>query len=142
MQGFVKKYIHHYNTCKRSKSSKFKKQGVSDQGWQDISIDFVTGIPAVKGTNAITNIIDRFSKERHHIATDKEIVAKRLADLFMHHIWKLHSLPRSIISDCGTQFVNNFWKFLCKRLGISVRLSTTWRPKTNGQSKRLNGVMK
>ena len=60
----------------------------------------------------------------------------------MHHVWKLHGLPRSIILDCGTQFVNDFKKFLYKRLGISVQLSTTWHPKTDGQTKQLNGVMK
>ena len=147
MQGFVKKYVYHCNTCKRSKSPRFKKQGifwplsVPDQRWQDISIDFVTGIPAVKGANAIWKIVNRLSKKRHHIATDKEIDAKRLADLFVHHVWKLHSLPRSIISDCGTQFVNNFWKFLCKKQGISIRLSTTWQLKTDGQTEQLNRVI-
>ena len=114
MQGFVKKYVCHCDTCKRSKSSRFKKQGVlwplsvPDQRWQDISIDFVTGIPAVKGANAICNIVDRLSKERHHIDTDKEFDAEKLADLFVHHVWKLHGLPRSIILDRGTQFVNDF----------------------------------
>ena len=92
MQRFVKKYVCHCDTCKRSKDSRFKKQGVlqplliSDQRWQDISIDFVTGIPAVKGVNAICNIINHLSKERHHIATNKEIDAKKLANLFVHHI--------------------------------------------------------
>ena len=147
MQGFVKKYVCYCDTCKRSKGSRFKKQGVlrplsvPDQRWQDISIDFVTDIPAVKGANAICNIIDRLSKERHHLATDKEIDAERLADVFVHHVWKLHGLPRSIISDRGTQFVNDFWKFFCKRLGINVRLSTAWHSKTDGQTERLNGVM-
>ena len=108
MQGFIKKYVCHCNTCKRSKGSRFKKQGVfrplsvPDQRWQDINIDFLTGISAVKSANAICNIVDCLSKERHHIATDKEIDAERLADLFVHHVWKLHGLPRSIISDRGT----------------------------------------
>ena len=92
MQGFVKKYVCHCDTCKCSKGSRFKKQGilwpllVTDQRWQNISIDFVTGIPAVKDANVICNIVDRLSKERHHIAIDKEIDAKKLADLFVHHV--------------------------------------------------------
>ena len=107
MQGFVKKYIYYCNMYKLSKSSRFKKQGifqplsVFNQRWQDISLDFVTGIFAVKDTNAIYNIVDYLSKKRHHITTDKEIDIERLANLFVHHIWKLHGLPRSIISDCG-----------------------------------------
>ena len=99
MQGFVKKYICYCNTCKCSKDSKFKKEGVLwpllvfDQRWQNISIDFVTGISIIKGANTICNIIDCFSKEHNYIATNKKIDAKRLADLFVHHVWKFHGLP-------------------------------------------------
>ena len=148
MQVFVKKYVRYCATCKCSKDSRFKKQGVLwpllvlDQKWQDISIYFVIGIPTIKGANIICNILDHFSKKRHYIATSKKIDVESLADLFVYHVGKLHGLLRSIISDCSTQFVNDFWKFLYKRLGISIRLSTTWHPKTDGQTKRLNGVMK
>ena len=92
MQGFVKKYICHCDICKYGKGSRFKKQGVLqplsvlDQKWQDISIDFVTGIPAVKAANAICNIVDCLSKDRHHITTNKKIDAKKLADLFVYHV--------------------------------------------------------
>lgn len=92
MQEFVKKYICHCNTCKQRKVSKFKKQGVLwpllvlDQKWQEISIDFVTNIPAVNCANTINIIIDCFFIKRYHIATDKEIDAKRLADLFVRYV--------------------------------------------------------
>ena len=114
MQGFVKKYVHHCNTCKRSKGLRFKKQDVLqpllvlDQRWQDISIDFVIGILAVKSANAIYNIVDCSSKEHHHIATNKNIVVKKLAEFFVYHVWKLYGLLKSMISDHGTRFVNNF----------------------------------
>ncbi len=71
------------------------------KGGKTFSIDFVIGIPVVKGANAICNIIDHLSKKRHHIIINKKIDAKRLADLFLHHVWKLHGLSRSIKSDCG-----------------------------------------
>ena len=148
MQGFVQQYIRHCHICKRSKSSRFKKQGVlqplaiPEQRWQDISIDLVTGIPEVHGCDAILNVVDRLSKERHYIGTTKELNAEGLADLFLKHVWKHHGLPRSIISDCGSQFVSDFWKFLCKKLGVVARLSTAWHPKTDGQTERINGVMK
>ena len=147
MQKFVNRYVSHCHTCKRSKGSRFKKQGVlkplpvPNQRWTDISIDFVTGIPEVDGQNAICNVVCRLTKERHHIATITELNAEGVADLFVKHIWKHHGLPRSIISDRGTQFVNDFWQFLCKRLGIESRLSTAWHPETDGQTERINGVM-
>ena len=85
MQEFIKKYVCHCNTCKCSKGFRFKKQSVLwpllifDQRWQDISMDFVTGISAVKGANVIWNIVDHFSKERHHIAINKKIDAEKLS---------------------------------------------------------------
>lgn len=57
--------------------------------------------------------MDRLSKERHHIATDKELYAERLADLLMKHVSKHHGLPRSIVFDRGSQFISDFWGFLC-----------------------------
>ena len=81
---------------------------VPNQRWQDISIDFLTGIPAVKGANAICNIVDYLSKKRHHITVNKEIEAERLTNLFMHHVWKFYNLLRSIIWDCTTLFINKF----------------------------------
>lgn len=48
---------------------------------------------------------------------------------------------QSIVLDCDSQFVNDFWKFLCKRLDINTGLSIAWHLETNGQTKRLNGVM-
>ena len=147
MQAFVRRYVRHCHVCKRSKGSRFKKQGVlqplpvPQQRWQDISIDLVTGIPEVQGCNAILNVVDRLSKERHYIGTTKELNAEGLADLFLKHVWKHHGLPQSIVSDRGSQFISDFWNLLCKKLGIKAQLSTAWHPETDGQTERINSVM-
>ena len=60
----------------------------------------------------------------------------------MYHVWKFYGLLKSIISDYSTQFINNIWKFLCKRLDINVRLSILWYLKIDSQNKQLNGVKK
>ena len=147
MQGFVQRYVRHCHVCRRSKGYCFKKQGVlqllpvPEQRWQDISIDLVTGIPELQSCDAILNIVDRLSKERHYIGTTKELNAEGLADLFLKHVWKHHGLPRSIVSDRGSQFISDFWKFLCKKLGVTAQLSTAWHPETDGQTERINSVM-
>ena len=147
MQRFVCWYVRHCHVCKLSKGSRFKKQGVfqplfvPEQHWQDISIDLVTGIPKVQKCDAILTVVDRFSKERHYIGTTKELNAKGLADLFLKHVWKHHGLPQSIVSDCGSQFINDFWGFLCKKLSITAQLLTAWHPETDGQTEQINGVM-
>ena len=92
MQSFVRRYVRNCHTCRRSKSSCFAKQGileplpVLEQRWSDISVDFVTGIPEVGGRDAICNVVDRLTKERHHIATTKELDAEGIAELFLNHV--------------------------------------------------------
>ena len=111
------------------------------QRWQDLSINLVTGISEVHGCDAICNVVDRLSKERHYIRTNKELNAEKLADIFLKHVWKHHDLPRNIVSDRGSQFISNFWRFLCKKLGITTQLLTAWHPKTDGQTERINSVI-
>lgn len=56
-------------------------------------------------------------------------------------MWKHHGLPTTIISDRGPQFASRFWKALCERLGIEVRLSTAFHPQTDRQTERFNTTM-
>ena len=48
----------------------------------------------------------------------KKISAEELAKLFRDHVWRLHKLPESIISDKGVQFVAGMIKELNSLLGI------------------------
>lgn len=78
-----------------------------------------------------------------HIVPCKTITnAPDLANLFLQHVWKHHSLPQDIRSDRGLQFASDLWQQLCSDLGISPRLSTAFHPKTDRQTERANQTMK
>ena len=104
-------------------------------------MDFVTGLPWSNGHNAIWVVTDRLSKQRHFVPCKDDVDAAELAELFLRHIFKLHGLPTTIISDRGPQFAAEFWKRLCDRLGIDRKLSTAFHPQTDGQTERINAVM-
>ena len=74
----------------------------------------------------------------HFIATTEKTLAKGLAKLFRDHIWKLHGLPESIISDRGVQFAAGMMKELNNLLGIQMKLSTAYHPQTDRQTERIN----
>jgi len=59
------------------------------------------------------------------------MLAERLAQLFRDNIWKLHSLPKSIISDRGPQFMAGIMQELNRMLGIESKLLTVFYPQTN-----------
>ena len=144
---FVAKYVQHCQVCARSKSSRQGKMGVlrplpiPERRWQDISMDFVTGLPESNGFDAILVVIDRLSKRRHFSSCLTTINAQELAELFLRDIWKLHGLPSTIVSDRGVLFVAEFWKKLCQGLGIKSLLSTAFHPETDGQTERVNASM-
>ena len=65
-------------------------------------------------------------------------MAEGLTRFFRDYVWKLHSLPESIISDRRAQFAANLMKELNQMLGIKTKLSTVFHPQTDGQTEQVN----
>jgi len=74
----------------------------------------------------------------HFIATMEKTSVEGLTKLFWDHIWKLHGLPESIISDRGVQFAAGMIKEPNNLLEIQTKLSTAYHPQTDGQTERIN----
>jgi len=74
----------------------------------------------------------------HSIATTEKTLAEGLTKLFQDHVWKLHGLPESIVSDRGVQFAAGMMKELNNLLGIQMKLSTAYHPQTDRQMERVN----
>jgi len=70
------------------------------------------------GHDAIITVVDSVSKRVHFVLMHITVIAEGAARLFLHHIWKLHGLPKCVVSDCGPQFVASFTKELYRLLGI------------------------
>jgi transposase InsO family protein len=147
MRADVDRYTRNCHTCQGSKPNRHAPFGVlrplpiPECPWQDISMHFNTGLPWSNGCDAIWVVVDRLTKERHLIPCRTNVDAKELANLFIAHIFRLHSLPLTIISHRGPQVSALFWKHLCRRLGIKPRLSMAFHPQTNGQTERMNAIM-
>ena len=103
-----------------------------------LSIDFVVELPSSFGHNAVMTVVDSVSKRVHFIPTHTMVTAEGVARLFLHQVWKLHGLPKCVVSDHGPQFVARFTKELYRLLGIKLASSTAWHPQTDGQTERVN----
>ena len=75
-------------------------------------------LPESSGHDAIMTVIDSVSKRVHFVPTHTTVTAKEVARLFLHYIWKLHSLPKRVVSNHRPQFVVSFTKELYRLLGI------------------------
>jgi hypothetical protein len=77
--------------------------------WEDISMDFVVGLPRTpKGNDSVWVIVDCLTKVAHFVPVKTQHRTERLAELYVEHILRLHGAPKSIVSDRGPQFVAKF----------------------------------
>jgi len=65
-----------------------------------------------KGYNSILVVCDRITKMAHFVLTTEKTSAEGVVRLFWDNIWKLHSLPESIIMDRRVQFAVEMMKEL------------------------------
>ena len=68
--------------------------------WEVISMDFITGLPKSKKQNDyIFVVIDKLSKASHFIPVNLTYKAVNIVDIFLKDIFRLHGIPKEIISD-------------------------------------------
>ena len=105
--------------------------------WEDISMDFVSGLPRTRGRNdSIWVIVDRLTKSAHFLPVRKTRDLESLARLYLKEIGRLHGAPRSIVSDRDSRFVSRFWTSLQEALGTKLSMSTAYHPQSDGQTER------
>jgi len=140
----VERYVDGCNACQRYKNQneasagKLMPNAILEKPWSHILADFITKLLLAQGYDAILVVCDCFSKMAHFIATTEKTSAEGLAKLFQDHVWKLHGLSESIISDRRVQFVVGMMKELNNLLGIQTKLSMAYHPQTDGQMERIN----
>jgi hypothetical protein len=94
--------------------------------WEDISLDFVTGLPKSKGYEAVLVVVDRLSKYSHFILLKHPYTAKSIAEVFVKEIVRLHGFPNSVISDRDPIFVTHFWIEMFKLQGTKLKMSSSY----------------
>ena len=103
-----------------------------------LSVDFIVELPLSSGHDAVMTVVDSVSKRVHFIPTHTMVTAEGAARLFLHQVWKLHGLPKYVVSDCGPQFVARFTRELYRLLEIKLASSTAWHPQTDRQTEHVN----
>ena len=70
--------------------------------------------------------------------TTMNISLEGIAKIYRVEIWKLHGIPKKILSNRGLQFASKFMEELTKALEIKRQLLMAYHPQTDGQMERIN----
>jgi hypothetical protein len=135
MKKEIAQYVARCDTCRRTKAEHQKPAGllqplpVLEWKWEEIGMDFVTGLPQTqKGNDSIWVIIDRLTKVAHFILVKITFGGATLAQIYLKEIVRLHGIPWKIVSDRGTQFTSKFWMSLQQAMGTKLDFSTAYHP--------------
>eukprot|EP00268_Persea_americana_P067965 TRINITY_DN9411_c0_g1_i1.p1 TRINITY_DN9411_c0_g1~~TRINITY_DN9411_c0_g1_i1.p1 ORF type:complete len:151 (+),score=14.57 TRINITY_DN9411_c0_g1_i1:3739-4191(+) len=130
----VVRMIERGRTCQLAKQRKqnmrlYTPLLVPPAPWQDISMDFVLGLPKTnKQHDSILVVVDRFSKMAHFVPCSKTSDASHVAKIFMERIDSLHGVPKTIVFDRDVKFTSYFWKTPWKVLGTRLQFSSAYHP--------------
>ena len=95
--------------------------------WEIISLEFIIGLPRNQNLNdSIMVVVDKLSKEAHFILVKTTYKDVNITNIFLKQIFRLHGIPKVIISDRDPKFTGNFWKSL--GLNTTLNFSTSFHP--------------
>ena len=101
-------------------------------------MDFITDLPTVQGKDCIFVVVDRLTKYSHFFAIFAHYTASRVAEIFFREVFRLHGLPRTIVSDQDSRFMGGFWQELFRLVGTDLTPNTSYHPQTDGQTAIVN----
>ena len=100
MSWYVSEYSKTCDLCLQTKMQRQPPLGalhllpIPEVCLDTISVDLIVELPDAHGYDTVMNVVDSASKQAHFIPTNTTITAAGAVKLFLHNVWKLHSLPK------------------------------------------------
>lgn len=111
---------------------------IPDCVWEDISLDFTSGLPRSDSLDCILVVVDHLSNYGHFIGVKHHFTARAITQVFVKEIVHLHKIFRSIVFYQDLVYISLFRKELFKLAGTTLKMSSAYHPETDGHTKVLN----
>ncbi|CAN6225874.1 unnamed protein product [Urochloa humidicola] len=144
MKSNIKQFVASCAVCQQAKAERVPYPGllqpleVPDHAWQIVTLDFIEGLPTSSGYNCILVVVDKFSKNSHFIRMKHPFTALSVAQVYFENVYKLHGMPKAMVSDRDRIFTSQWWQELFKLTGTSLKMSSAYHPQSDGQTERVN----
>ncbi|GAA5921705.1 hypothetical protein JCM1841_007097 [Sporobolomyces salmonicolor] len=144
MSKSVLQYVSSCDGCQRHKARTTRRAGklhslpVPPRAFSDIGLDFVGPLPLSEGRDMLLTITDRLTGYTRLLACRSKDGAKEIAELVYRGWFALFGLPERLVSDRDKLFTSRFWRVLHERVGVTLQMSTSFHPETDGRSERTN----
>ena len=77
-------------------------------------------------------MVDQLTKFTHFFSISSDYFAAQVAELFFREVFRLHGLPKTIVSDWDNRFTGAFWQELFRSVGTELATSTSYHPQSDG----------
>jgi hypothetical protein len=137
----VQRFVAECVVCQQNKVETIHTLGllqplsIPSQRWEEVSMDFITGLPKSARKSVIMVIVDRLTKYAHFCALSHPFKASTVATAFMETVQKLHGSLKIIVSDRDPIFTGHFWTELFSCLGTELAHSSSYHSQSDGQTK-------
>ena len=118
MQKYIQQYVAKCNKCQRNKCENILTPGllqplhIPNQKWEEISMDFIDGLPPSEGKGNILVVVDRLTKFSHFMAIKKQTWQNKLlmyfAKISTNYKASQKSLSATEMQNLMENFLGNF----------------------------------
>ncbi|GBB91669.1 hypothetical protein RclHR1_19010003 [Rhizophagus clarus] len=144
MGNDIKEYVNSCDICQRRKKSRRNeplhpiKVGLP---FDHIGMDIIGPLPTTLQGNKYIVVATEYLNKWPEARALSNAKATSVVSFFYEDIICRHGCPKVLLTDQGTHFVNELVNSLCSRMGVKHRLSTAYRPQTNGLTERFNRTL-
>ena len=148
MSREIKIFVNMCDVCQKTKPRWHGPMGllqpipIPTQPFEVVSMNFIPKLPFSNGFDNILVIVDKLTKYAIIIPMTTKITEEETTKLFFKHIISKFRILRQVISDRDTRWRGNFWKEICRLMGMRRALMMSYHLQADGQTEILNQGLK